>query len=372
MKRITGDHAVIGLGFGDEGKGHVVDWLCAHATAPVVCRFSGGPQAAHHVVLPDGRDHVSSHFGSGTLRGAPTYWSEFCATNPISLINEYADLVSKGFSPVLNIAARSPVITPYEIATNKHDEVDNRHGSCGGGIFATVRRERENYHIWFEDLFHPAALKIKMEQLHKVYGYSEEAISLDDFYWSCEEAVKADGIDGTPTCISTLQPTIFEGSQGLLLDQDYGFFPHVTPSNTGTKNILKLNYGAPPAQVWLVTRTYQTRHGAGPMTNTLDEGIRINPYENNRDDGPQGVFRRGLLDLDLLRYAGMKDPYVDGANMVVTCMDLLEEPYRLYEDGKALVCASKEDFLKRIRTAVGATAVYVSDGPTANDIRKVE
>jgi len=369
---ITGDHTVIGLGFGDEGKGHVVDWLCAQASSPVVYRFSGGPQAAHHVVLPDGTDHVFSHFGSGTLRGAPTYWMEDCLTNPIALINEHDDLLKKGFDPTLWIHARSPIITPYEVAENEGSESTRRHGSCGAGICATLRRECEHYHIWFEDLFHPTALKLKMEQLSRIYTYHRETLNLDDFFWACDEAVNRGKIDGTENMSVGLGPSIFEGSQGLLLDQNFGFFPHVTPANTGTKNVSKAMYGEHPADVWLVTRAYMTRHGAGPMTNTIEHRIHDNPYEKQREDGMQGKFRRGVLDLDLLQYAAIKDKgIVHPPNLVVTCMDLLGDPYCLFKDGKVHTCASREEFLERIATAVAAGKVYVSTGPTANDIEEV-
>ena len=75
---------VIGSNFGDEGKGLTVDYLC-HQGAGVVVRFNGGAQAGHTVCL-DRLRHVFSHFGSGTLRGVPTYLSQFFIVNPIMFV----------------------------------------------------------------------------------------------------------------------------------------------------------------------------------------------------------------------------------------------------------------------------------------------
>jgi adenylosuccinate synthase len=67
-----------------------------------VIRFSGGHQAGHTVVTDDTR-HVFSNFGSGTLRGVPTYWSKFCTVEPIGLLNELDALKIKGYNPILYI-----------------------------------------------------------------------------------------------------------------------------------------------------------------------------------------------------------------------------------------------------------------------------
>jgi len=66
----------VGLGFGDEGKGAAVDFLCRRHGADLVVRYSGGSQAGHNVQLPDGRRHTFSQFGAGTLAGVSTYLAE--------------------------------------------------------------------------------------------------------------------------------------------------------------------------------------------------------------------------------------------------------------------------------------------------------
>ena len=91
---------VVGLGFGDEGKGKVTDYLCSqYSNDSIVIRYCGGPQAAHNVVLENGQSHIHSNFGSGTLRGIVSYFSEHCCIYINTLVNEYYVLVEKGAKP---------------------------------------------------------------------------------------------------------------------------------------------------------------------------------------------------------------------------------------------------------------------------------
>ncbi len=85
---------VIGLGFGDEGKGITTDFLARQNPQSVVIRFSGGQQAAHTVMIED-RKHVHSSFASGALRGLPSYFTEHCTIHPVFLLNEQKELKEK-------------------------------------------------------------------------------------------------------------------------------------------------------------------------------------------------------------------------------------------------------------------------------------
>ena len=124
--------AVIGLGFGDEGKGFTTDYLCSQHPNSLVVRFNGGHQAGHTVVY-NGLRHVFSNFGSGTLRGCPTYWSEHCTVDPIGVLNELIVLRDNGVTPKLYIDAECPITTPFDIHNNRKVEDSNSHGSCGVG-----------------------------------------------------------------------------------------------------------------------------------------------------------------------------------------------------------------------------------------------
>jgi adenylosuccinate synthase len=131
---------VAGLGFGDEGKGSIVDALTRKHQADLVVRFSGGAQAAHHVVTDDGREHCFAQFGSGTLAGASTHLSRFMLIDPLALVKEAEHLKQIGVvDPFerLTIDPRAPIITPYHRAMNRLRELSRgrqRHGSCGVGI----------------------------------------------------------------------------------------------------------------------------------------------------------------------------------------------------------------------------------------------
>src|SRR5574343_932195 len=107
-----GIKACIGLGFGDEGKGITVDYLASQSPDSLVVRYSGGQQAGHTVCL-NGIRHVFSNFGSGSLRGLPTYWSEHCTVDPVGIMNELNILTEQGINPILYIDGNAPVTTPY-------------------------------------------------------------------------------------------------------------------------------------------------------------------------------------------------------------------------------------------------------------------
>ena len=180
------------------------------------------------------------------------------------------------------------------------------------------------------------------------------------------------------------QPTlIFEGAQGLLLDQRHGFFPNVTRSNTGTKNVLKIwkqlfSY-VPKLEIFMVTRAYQTRHGAGFMSNTaIEHKIAANPIETNITHTYQGEFRRTLLDVSLLEYAIQKDSYLRVAypkHLVVTCLDQVKDDCRHTYNNEIHECTDPDNLVYSISehlAAQGIADVYASYGAEANAIAKTK
>ena len=364
--------AVIGAAFGDEGKGKVVSYLCSKSENPLVIRYCGGQQAGHHVILRNGLDHVCSNFGSGALQGFDTYWSKYCTVDPIAVLNELDILKEKGVDPTLYIDPQCPITTPYESSYNKSLDKQNGHGSCGVGVGQTIQREKDHYHLQFVDLQYPSVLKMKYELIARKY-YNDQLFDGKDFIQSCQELIDCRNVKLLEYFPGThhidYSNYIFEGSQGLLLDQKIGFFPHVTRANTGTKNIIKS--GIVPDEVLLVTRAYQTRHGNGPMTNNdISTNNLPNPYEQNFDTGFQGKFRTSLLDLDLLQYGFRKDKHIhklieylpSRVTLVVTCIDLLKE-YSLTSKGKTLCFDNEYQFIERIKRELQVGAVYLSRTP---------
>ena len=173
--------AVIGLGYGDEGKGLFTDYLCSKSNNPLVIRYSGGQQAGHTVVR-DGIRHIFSNFGSGSLLGAPSYFSEYCTIDPIGIVNELTVLLNKGINPQLYININCPVTTPYDIY---HNRKNNLHGSCGVGVGATFHREEHYYSLTFGDLFYSWVLKTKLDMIKGFYAEYIDDVDVTDFLECC-------------------------------------------------------------------------------------------------------------------------------------------------------------------------------------------
>jgi len=183
--------AVIDLGFGDSGKGTFTAYLCSKAKNPIVVRYSGGHQAGHTVVNEDGGRHIFSSFGSGTLQGVPTYWSDKCTFHPTSFLNELEVLKSKGINPKIYVDANCPVTTPCDIHYNQRNDIIVRHGSCGVGFGATLEREEKYHSLLVRDLEYSNILKYKLDSIRSYYNYyGHDDYILTDFLEDCEEVLK--------------------------------------------------------------------------------------------------------------------------------------------------------------------------------------
>jgi adenylosuccinate synthase len=371
---------VIGLGFGDEGKGIFTDYLCSHSPNSLVIRFSGGHQAGHTVVTDTTR-HVFSNFGSGTLRGIPTYWSKYCTVEPIGLVKELKILQEKGVKPTLFIDEKCPITTPYEIFSNHEWEASNCHGSCGVGFGKTIEREENHFSLTFGDLFYPKVFKEKLRLIEKeYYNYDiEDKKHLDYFFEGCHQLVEyylnCAYINKSYKIPLNFKEYIFEGSQGLLLDQHFGFFPNVTRSNTGCKNIVEILGSSEFIELFLVTRAYQTRHGNGFMTNIdIPHNILRDKNETNVENKYQGKFRRSLLDVSLLEYGINKDEYIRNSyykNLVITCLDHIINEYRFTYKDKIICCNNENDFVAKIANILNIKNVYISKSNNSKNIYKI-
>lgn len=267
--------AVIGANFGDEGKGLVTDYLCAQG-AGVVVRFNGGAQAGHTVVTPEGQRAVFSHLGAGTFLGVPTFLSQFFICNPILFFREWEKLGA--ILPVEPEVFAHPdcIVTTFaDMIINQRLEskrADGRHGSCGVGIGETVDRSRvAELKITMSDLWNKTnSLPSRLEQICQRYATFRTGSPINEpqmmeafiqCCWKFAERV-------APAGIGQCRDPVFEGAQGLLLDQhNKQYFPHVTRSNTGMRNIRTLCAQAKieDIETYYVSRTYLTRHGAGPL-----------------------------------------------------------------------------------------------------------
>jgi adenylosuccinate synthase len=330
---------VIDLAFGDCGKGAVVDHLARAHAAHTVVRFNGGPQAGHNVVTPDGRHHTFSQFGSGTfVPGVRTLLSRYMLIEPYAMLNEADHLRDVGVDDPLDrltIDRRCPVITPFHQAANRLREIargDAAHGTCGMGVGETMQDllDRPDLAIRAGNLSDRTGVAAKLrairdyklEQLHDVIAAAEPHPSarfaldtlrtpgwIDTAITTYAQVATATTI-AEPRAVSDIlrRPgtILFEGAQGVLLDEWFGFHPHTTWSTTTFANANALldecNSTARRTRLG-VLRTYFTRHGAGPLVSEDPALLARLPEPHNTAAGWQGHFRIGPFDAVAARYA---------------------------------------------------------------------
>lgn len=360
--------AVVGLGFGDEGKGSVVDALARRLGASAVVRFNGGPQAAHHVVTPNLQTHCFSQLGAALLASpsVQSFSGPRVLVEPLSLLREAEALAALGAAdplPRLHLDERSVVVTPFHRLMNRAAEIargPGRHGSCGLGVGQayTDALNPAVPSVRLGELRDPDRLRRKLElirvmkldlveQLQDAHPHALLTPILAELRRRDITAATLDGYGALLRRVDLRQvtdpkgPLLLEGAQGVLLDETHGFWPHVTPSTTTFAWADEL-CREPPYRLG-VLRAFSTRHGAGPFVaegrqETLLRG-RQQPLlrghqetllrrqetllrgEHNALNDWQGSFRVGPFDLVAARHALALVGGVDG--LAITCLDRL-------------------------------------------------
>lgn len=353
------------LGYGDAGKGSIVDYLSRVTNAHTVVRYNGGAQAAHNVITPDGRHHTFAQFGSGAfVPGIRTHLSRFMMVHPLAILAEERHLRSLG---VLNafervsIEREALVTTPFQQSANRLKEIgrgDGRHGSCGMGIGETMSDwlTYGSQALVAGDLSDRQTVRKKLQfvrdakigQLEGMLGtlqamaqashdlkvlYDPELIETTAdiyLYFSRLVSIVEQGYLGK--LLREPGSTIFEGAQGVLLDEWYGFYPYNTWSTLTYKNAETLldenHFDGDRLKLGLI-RAYATRHGAGPFV-TEDKWLTTQlPDYHNCHNAWQREFRVGYLDLVALRYALAVTGRADG--LVMTNLDRINRilPWRI-------------------------------------------
>jgi len=364
---VTRYASVLGLGFGDCGKGLFVDALTRRWQAHTVVRFSGGAQAGHNVIAPGAghgavaRHHTFSQFGSGSfVPGTRTMLLAPMIVHPTALLVEAEALQAVGVGdalPRLTIDAQCLVTTPFHQAAGRLREGlrgGAAHGSCGVGVGETMRvsLDHPELALRYEELAEAGggrrrvvltkleALREKLlmefqprlpmkgpEELQKELSYLQDAGLAQRWLNAALALTRQCPPCGEETLAARLQEpgcVVFEGAQGLLLDEWRGFHPHTTWSSITTKalekSLARLSLCVPIEHCG-VLRTYLTRHGAGPFP-THDGALDVVlPEPHNASAGWQGDFRRGHPDAVLLRYA--LETVGDLSGLFVSHMDAL-------------------------------------------------
>lgn len=305
---------VSGLQNGDESKGKWTAFLSRKLNKTLNVRYNSGPNAMHNVVSK-GIHHCFSQFGSTLFEGTPTLFSRYTLIEPLALANEAQILKSKvDFTPYdkLFIDARAKLITPFHVITNRlHSE---KGSTTGMGIGVTVQDsiDRPINHMTVLDLLQPDLVyKLESAKAYIInrYGYNEAYnIDLTDLVERYDRITENLNILFAVDVNSLMRTNnlIFEGAQGILLDEDFGFAPYNSWSKTTKHNALKLLADAgiteKPINVGL-TRIYSHKHGIGQLPSYDAELTEMLPEPHNGFNEYQGHFRAGWLDLNLLRYA---------------------------------------------------------------------
>jgi adenylosuccinate synthase len=331
-----------GLGFGDEGKGTVVDALVDHTKADLVVRFNGGAQAAHNVVRNNGAHHSFHQYGSGSFSGCSTLLSKYMLVNPRYALKEWRVLSTQLMPsawPKLYVDEEAVITTPWHVALNRCRESarrNNPHGSCGMGIGETMRWLRayeatgdtmpplrvKDLKLSYNDLcdtLEPLREVLKSEADAVLHGYAKSGNSSDycdvfklrefpDIVSELQAFAKLAVILPHSETVDLVahSDSVFEASQGVLLDEDYGFHPYTTWSHCTLKNAEELvkEAGVQVTQRLGIIRTYMTRHGPGPFPGELPNSARqYFPEHHNADNAWQHDWRVGVSDFAAWKYA---------------------------------------------------------------------
>jgi len=383
---------VIGSAFGDEGKGLLVDKYAAENDQPIVCRFSGGANAGHTVVTPDGTRHVFSHFGAGTLAGASTHLSEFFIVNPFLWRKEAEALQDAGCWSRMTINGKALMSTPYDMLINQMVERQRgsaRHGSVGVGINETVHRC--SIPLWHTPAAYAGKHFLKRALLDIRDGYVFQRLNdlgiqlddaqeyifrserlIDDFVASARD-MAAHTILADDDIMLRHRTIIFEGSQGLLLDENHSYFPHVTRARTGLTNVSTIanNIGIDHLDVTYVTRAYTTRHGRGPLPHEdkslryADDTNQPNEFQETLRFAPLDVVFLGETIMNDLRYARFSNI---SPSLAVTHLDQMDAARSPYYTGGFRHEGPWRQLVDAAMHSAHIDRALVSFGPTRNDV----
>lgn len=383
---------VVGLGFGDEGKGTMTDYFCRLRGADLVVRYNGGSQAAHNVLTNDNRHHTFAQFGSGTfVPNVRTLLTRFVLVDPFALAHEAVELSEKLGEHALNrhlIDGRAPIITPFHAGANQLREYlrgANRHGSCGRGVGETAYDlvYHKDEVILARELGCPAVTKKKLkaiqdrkrfefetalragdelpEQIKRIVKLLNDPAEVEKIALAYQTLNRELQIIGATQVNALIRKanSVWEGAQGVLLDEWHGFHPHTTWSTTTTENVKTLLEEAGfdgEVEVTGLIRAFTTRHGAGPLP-TEDDGLaKIWPGEHNQLNDWQGTFRVGGFDGVLLRYAVACLDKLPLTNLAVTHLDVLNRQTVPYCDEYLLPYEAEAEFVDLRKNLAGTMA----------------
>jgi len=336
---------LLGLQWGDEGKGKIVDVLTPHYD--VVCRFQGGPNAGHTIKY-NGQEYILRLIPSGILQGSLNIIGSGVVIDPILLWKELKELEGKGvpwtnLTEKLIISEKAHLILPIHRlldAANEESKGDKKIGTTGKGIGPAYADKINRIGLRMGNVLQGnfrskyQEVKRKHLQILQTLSYTYDPIDLEklenEWFHTLECLKNTFCIEDTEYLINDLlkegKKILAEGAQGTLLDISFGSYPFVTSSNTTVGGVCT-GLGVPPSsidKVYGIFKAYCTRVGSGPFPTELFDETGKQIGERGKEFGAvTGRKRRcGWIDLVALKYAIM----INGVNcLIMMKSDVLDE-----------------------------------------------
>ena len=311
---------IVGAQWGDEGKGKIVDLLAQHSD--VVCRYQGGPNAGHTIVVGDETYKIRA-LPSGIVRGKPCVIGNGCVVDPEVLIAELDEFEQRGHATgEVYVSGNAHLIMPWHLAIDQASERRLGHlaiGTTKRGIGPCYADKAMRLGIRVQDILDPKILRQKIEvalaekNLWLERVYESEPFDLETVAAQYEGYAQrlrpyvADTSLYIDTALREGKEVLFEGAQATLLDLDHGTYPFVTSSNPVAASAAT-GVGIGPQRIDRVvgvSKAYVTRVGEGPFPSEIAGAEQERMRELGGEYGTvTGRERRcGWLDLVALRYA---------------------------------------------------------------------
>jgi len=330
---------VVGAQWGDEGKGKIVDLLAQRSD--VVCRYQGGPNAGHTIIVGDETFKIRQT-PSGVISGKVSVIGAGCVVDPEVLIAELDELDARGIdTSVVLLSGNAHLIMPWHIAI---DQASERRlgklqiGTTRRGIGPAYADKASRIGIRVQDVLDPKILRQKievalaeknvwLERVYEVDGFDlDEVATRYESYAQRLRPIVGDTSLLVDQALRDGKEVLFEGAQATLLDLDHGTYPFVTSSNPIASGAAT-GIGIGPTRidrVLGVAKAYVTRVGEGPFPSEIEgpdqERLCLLGGEFGTVTGRQR--RCGWLDLVALRYAVR----VNGmTSLALTKLDVLSD-----------------------------------------------
>lgn len=374
---------VLGLQYGDEGKGKIVQYLLSKGKYKGCARFQGAGNAGHTIYI-DNKKVVLHQLPTGIVfPNIVSIMGNGMVIDPQELVEEIESLISSGFTILpdnLWISENAHIIFQYHKDLEKSLKQDEKIGTTKKGVGPAYSEKYLRSGIRFKEFLNPAQYGYSVSYMKKTYEQS------DSLKYSYEYVVRM-LMHFCKSSKNTIQPflkknlVLAEGAQAAYLDIDHGDYPYVTSSNTtigGVLTGLGVNH-KDIRNVYGVFKAYCSKVGTGEFKTETDEKNQEIMREIGSEFGATtGRPRRlGWTDVDMLKYACQ----LNGVNkLVITRIDTLKEinnkiPVSIYSNGVELKSFNENklnvnDFLNTIEKKIKRNIKYISIGKNLNDVKK--